>query len=132
MLSAGPPTGKLQREGGRQSYYPARRACCSRSGLVFGKFVALQSAGLQPFCQFTNDIIKCVDIEFAEPNDPRIPEVNETNCFNSTELGFADIYTITTVEPHEADGDESAGTRTTPQHLGWLAMLAVAGLWASL
>jgi hypothetical protein len=41
-------------------------------------------------------LFSCVDIEFAEPGDPRIPEVNETNCFNSTDLGFADIYTITT------------------------------------
>jgi len=41
-------------------------------------------------------LFSCVDIEFAEPGDPRIPEVNETNCLNSTDLGFAEIYTITT------------------------------------
>lgn len=40
--------------------------------------------------------VQCVDIIFAEPGDPRINEVNETNCFNSSDLGFADMYTIIT------------------------------------
>ncbi|KAK3185544.1 hypothetical protein K4F52_005642 [Lecanicillium sp. MT-2017a] len=43
-------------------------------------------------------LYSCVDIEFAEPGDPRIALVNETNCFNSTDIGFADIYTITSKE----------------------------------
>jgi hypothetical protein len=38
---------------------------------------------------------QCVDITFADPGDPRIPIVNETNCFNSTDIGVADIYTLT-------------------------------------
>jgi hypothetical protein len=38
---------------------------------------------------------KCVDITFVEPNDPRLEVVNESNCFNSNDLGFADVYTIT-------------------------------------
>jgi hypothetical protein len=41
-------------------------------------------------------LFSCVDITFAEPGDPRIPKVNETNCYNSSELGFASIYSITT------------------------------------
>ncbi len=44
-------------------------------------------------------MLQCVDITFVEPNDPRVAEVNESNCFNSTELGFADVYTITTRTP---------------------------------
>ncbi|EHK42653.1 hypothetical protein TRIATDRAFT_300768 [Trichoderma atroviride IMI 206040] len=44
-------------------------------------------------------LYSCVDIVFAEPGDPRIPIVNETNCFNSTQFGFAQIYTVTTTNP---------------------------------
>ncbi|RCI15851.1 hypothetical protein L249_1702 [Ophiocordyceps polyrhachis-furcata BCC 54312] len=45
-------------------------------------------------------LYSCVDIVFADPGDSRITEVNETNCFNSSEIGFADIYTITTKDAH--------------------------------
>lgn len=38
---------------------------------------------------------QCVDITFVEPGDERLAEVNETNCFNSSDLGIADIYTLT-------------------------------------
>lgn len=41
---------------------------------------------------------QCVDITFVKDNDPRLGNVNETNCFNSTDIGFAEIYTITTKE----------------------------------
>ncbi|KAI5918465.1 hypothetical protein F4810DRAFT_573338 [Camillea tinctor] len=41
-------------------------------------------------------LFSCVDITFADPGDSRIAKVNESNCFNSTDLGFAEIYTITT------------------------------------
>ncbi|SPO07288.1 uncharacterized protein DNG_09982 [Cephalotrichum gorgonifer] len=44
-------------------------------------------------------LYSCVDIIFAEPGDPKIAEVNESNCFNTQELGFADVYTITVHEP---------------------------------
>ncbi|KAF4119945.1 Conserved hypothetical, protein [Geosmithia morbida] len=80
-------------------------------------------------------LFSCVDIEFAEPGDPKIAEVNETNCFNSTSLGFADIYTIATTNPATGkryDENESAADHTTPRQFGWVAMLIVAGLWASL
>ncbi|KAK1249055.1 hypothetical protein MKX07_002571 [Trichoderma sp. CBMAI-0711] len=40
-------------------------------------------------------LFSCVDITFVEPGDKRIPEVNGTNCFNSSDIGFADIGTIT-------------------------------------
>ncbi|EEY15766.1 conserved hypothetical protein [Verticillium alfalfae VaMs.102] len=41
-------------------------------------------------------LYSCVDITFGEPGDERIAEINSTNCFNSTDIGAADIYTITT------------------------------------
>lgn len=80
------------------------------------------------------NIEQCVDIEFAEPGDKKIPEVNESNCFNSTELGFAEMFTIATVNPSTGkryDEAESLAS-TVGQHLGWLSMAAVGGLWALL
>ncbi|KAI1778720.1 hypothetical protein F4818DRAFT_226846 [Hypoxylon cercidicola] len=43
-------------------------------------------------------LFSCADITFAEPGDEKIAKVNESNCFNSTDLGFAEIYTVTTQE----------------------------------
>lgn len=79
---------------------------------------------------------KCVDITFLEPGDERIAEVNSTNCYNSTEIGAADIYTITT---RESGSDEyiSAADPTIALSafdvslLGWLPLLG-AGIWAVL
>jgi hypothetical protein len=36
------------------------------------------------------DVFQCVDIEFAEPTD--VAEVNEDNCFNSTDLSFQLVF----------------------------------------
>ncbi|KAI1073547.1 hypothetical protein F5B20DRAFT_574717 [Whalleya microplaca] len=47
-------------------------------------------------------LFSCVDITFAEPGDERIAKVNDSNCFNTTDFGFAEIYTITTHEPNSA------------------------------
>lgn len=44
-------------------------------------------------------IMSCVDIVLVEPGDPRIPALNDTTCFNSTDIGFADTYTVTMKEP---------------------------------
>lgn len=51
----------------------------------------------------TTDGIQCADITFAEPED--VPEVNSTNCFNSTaqgqEIGFQIVYaTTSSPAPH--------------------------------
>ncbi|KAK5999239.1 hypothetical protein PT974_01631 [Cladobotryum mycophilum] len=77
-------------------------------------------------------LYSCVDIIFAEPNDPRIGEVNETNCFNSSHLGFADMYTIATKQPLL---DNVAGTTTSAADslrqyswAGWLPLVAGA-IW---
>ncbi len=74
---------------------------------------------------------QCVDIEFAEPGDSRIAEVNETNCFNSTDLGFAEIYTITTKAVGESANSTSgaaAGISTLWMWTGYLPVIA-GGLW---
>ncbi|KAK0628315.1 hypothetical protein B0T17DRAFT_614250 [Bombardia bombarda] len=72
-------------------------------------------------------LFSCVDIEFRDPGDPAIAEVNETNCFNTTDLGVADIYTITvraSGQPQAQIGDN--GTAPVPatsaagaQHRFW-------------
>lgn len=54
-------------------------------------------------------IPQCVDITFVEPDDERLEVVNETNCFNSNDIGFADVYTIVTREVN-ADPDIAART----------------------
>ncbi|CAJ2503354.1 Uu.00g107480.m01.CDS01 [Anthostomella pinea] len=77
---------------------------------------------------------ECVDITFAEPGDARIPQVNETNCFNSTDLGFAEIYTVTTQEIGSAANMTSAAAiswhASNPvwRWLGYLPVL-MGGLW---
>jgi hypothetical protein len=79
------------------------------------------------------EIKQCVDIIFAEPGDPRIPIVNETNCFNSTQFGFAQIYTVTTQEP-SLDVIASTTTGSAPRYYswaGWLPLVAGA-IWMAL
>jgi hypothetical protein len=79
-------------------------------------------------------LYSCVDIIFAEPGDPRIPIVNETNCFNSTQFGFAQIYTVTTQEPVL---DVITSTTSAAESLlkyswaGWLPLVAAA-MWMAL
>jgi hypothetical protein len=79
-------------------------------------------------------LFQCVDIEFAEPGDPKIAEVNETNCFNTTELGFAEMYTITTqapgFDPERSTQNPGSGAQSLTQFstAGWLPLL-ITGLW---
>ncbi|KAI1343284.1 hypothetical protein F5Y15DRAFT_229794 [Xylariaceae sp. FL0016] len=81
-------------------------------------------------------LFSCVDITFAEPGDERIPVVNETNCFNSTDLGFADIYTITSVAQDSAANVSSGAVssnlrRSSTSAWRWLGYLPVfaGGMW---
>ncbi|GFP52861.1 hypothetical protein ACSS6W_000267 [Trichoderma asperelloides] len=70
-------------------------------------------------------LYSCVDIIFAEPGDPRIPIVNETNCFNSTQFGFAQIYTVTTKNPVldiVASTTTSAASLLRNDWAGWLPL----------
>ncbi|KAK4247717.1 hypothetical protein C7999DRAFT_14325 [Corynascus novoguineensis] len=64
-------------------------------------------------------LYSCVDITFAEPGDPRIPHVNETNCFNSTDIGVADIYTLTLRE--SGQGNAKVANAASRSDLGSLA-----------
>ncbi|KID97470.1 hypothetical protein MAJ_06532, partial [Metarhizium majus ARSEF 297] len=77
-------------------------------------------------------LYSCVDIIFADPGDPKIGEVNETNCFNSTDIGFADMYTIAT----KMSGSDTYITSAAAslRALSWMGYvpLVVAGLLALL
>ncbi|KAF6815512.1 protein-like protein 2 [Colletotrichum musicola] len=91
-------------------------------------------------------LFSCVDIEFAEPGDPKIEKVNASNCFNSQDIGFADVYTITVRESGQnvAEAATSGAEPATvtfwysgkrPQS-SWAALswvpLVVGGLWMML
>jgi hypothetical protein len=59
---------------------------------------------------------QCVDITFALPQD--VDEVNSTNCFNSTDIGFNNVFT--------SSPTSAASPALNPQHS--LAMAVVLGL----
>ena len=69
-----------------------------------------------------------MDITFVEPNDPRLADVNETNCYNSSDLGFADIFTITTVQPNNTlTSGAASGLAHLGRYAGWVPV-ALGGL----
>ncbi|KAF7538112.1 hypothetical protein G7Z17_g12701 [Cylindrodendrum hubeiense] len=78
-------------------------------------------------------LFSCVDIIFAEPGSDKLNEVNETNCYNSTDIGFAEVYTITTKESGtDQYVDESSATSLRQiSWAGWLPLIG-AGLWMML
>ncbi|XWW94549.1 hypothetical protein V2A60_002492 [Cordyceps javanica] len=65
-------------------------------------------------------LYSCVDIIFAEPGDPRIAPVNESNCYNSTDIGFADIYSITNKESGSDNYTNTSAAHRTLHSVGWL------------
>jgi hypothetical protein len=82
-------------------------------------------------------LYSCADIIFAEPGDKRIPEVNGSNCLNSTDLSFADVYTIVTAAGAEGalDGSDSGaaagpGRRAAALVSGVLVPLVLAAAMA--
>lgn len=78
-------------------------------------------------------VLQCVDIEFVAPGDSRLAPVNETNCFNSTDLGFAQIYTVTTTEIGATNASATSGALATVARSGasWLgyAPLVLGAVW---
>jgi len=86
-------------------------------------------------------LFSCVDITFVENDDPRLAEVNATNCFNSNDIGFADIYTMVVRASGQGNATSDAETRfwyfrrnsgrSFAQFLGWLPVV-LGGLWVFL
>ena len=65
-------------------------------------------------------LYNCVDITFAAPGDPDIEEVTPQNCFNSSDISFALVFTTTQLT-------SGADVRTGPYSL---ASVLVASLMA--
>jgi len=66
-------------------------------------------------------LFSCVDITFADPAD--VADVNSTNCFNSSDLGFNNIFTSTLTRA------QTSGTR----HLRYVSGMVVGAVmlgWA--
>ena len=74
-------------------------------------------------------LFSCVDITFADPGDSRIEKVNKTNCFNTTDFGFADLYTIVSHEPgasaSKPSGAVSRFLQPSASAWSWLGYLPV-------
>lgn len=66
-------------------------------------------------------LYNCVDITFAEPED--VPEVNESNCFNSSQIRYNLIFTT-------QDLDSNNGASTLSGQPVAFALVALATLFA--
>lgn len=62
-------------------------------------------------------LFNCVDITFADPKD--VPEVNKSNCFNSSDIGFNAVYST-------ADDSSAAPPLLSTSSVALLAGLAAA------
>lgn len=74
---------------------------------------------------------QCVDITFVPPGDPRVAQVNESNCFNSTDLGAADLYTINILESGRDKLALTSAAASLARLAGWVPLVA-GGLWMML
>ncbi|KAL2109758.1 hypothetical protein VUR80DRAFT_2053 [Thermomyces stellatus] len=75
-------------------------------------------------------LFACSDITFVEPGDDRLPPLNDSVCFNTTEFGFADIHYTVTKKGIVKDDDESgvAALLSPVTVLAWVPAL-MGGLW---
>ncbi|KAL0475000.1 hypothetical protein QR685DRAFT_432380 [Neurospora intermedia] len=77
-------------------------------------------------------LYSCVDITFVPPGDPRVAQVNESNCFNSTDLGAADLYTINILESgRDKLALATSAAASLARMAGWVPLVA-GGLWMML
>ena len=75
-------------------------------------------------------LYNCVDITFEEPGHPDIPEVNASNCFNSSQLKYDLVFTTTSLSVE--DGSTSSAEPRITSAMGWTALLVAGGLTAML
>ncbi|MCJ1231684.1 hypothetical protein MMC12_008363 [Toensbergia leucococca] len=64
-------------------------------------------------------LYNCVDITFANPED--VPEVNSSNCFNSSDISFELVFSTTALSAAEPALSRSAS---------WIAAIPVAAMLA--
>jgi len=71
-------------------------------------------------------LYSCVDITFAEPEN--VAEVNSSNCFNSSDISFANVYTI-----NDANSLGTSGaTASRTFYASSLAAVLGAAIWGLL
>lgn len=79
-------------------------------------------------------LYSCVDITFANPED--VAEVNRSNCFNSSDIGFNDVYTL--VDKVAPDANTTSGAvsaqLTVSTHMQYITLgtLVATLAWAML
>ena len=83
---------------------------------------SVRRAVSEPILLDANAVQQCVDITFADPLDPEINEINETNCFNSSDLSFNNVYSISA---------SASSAQRTIEIASFLPLLML-GLWALL
>ncbi len=62
--------------------------------------------------------LQCVDITFADPKD--VPEVNETNCSNTTDIGFQFVFSTNNLK------SDALPSISTPK--SWLASIPITAI----
>jgi hypothetical protein len=63
-------------------------------------------------------MIQCVDIVFAEPEN--VAEVNRSNCFNSSDIGFNNVFSTSV----------SGGILSSTVSIATLVPVLLFSLWA--
>ncbi|KAI9861050.1 MAG: hypothetical protein M1813_005479 [Trichoglossum hirsutum] len=65
-------------------------------------------------------LFNCVDITFADPKD--VPEVNSSNCFNSSNIGFSQVFATTSLSaaPSSLSSSISMYAMLLPMILVWV------------
>ncbi|PQE29497.1 gpi anchored protein [Rutstroemia sp. NJR-2017a WRK4] len=71
-------------------------------------------------------LYSCVDITFAEPEN--VAEVNSSNCFNSSDISFANVYTINDANSLGTSGAPASRTF----YASSLAVVLGAAVWVLL
>ncbi|KAL5614375.1 hypothetical protein BROUX41_004481 [Berkeleyomyces rouxiae] len=69
-------------------------------------------------------LFACSDITFVEPEDSRIPALNETICFNSTDFGFGEVHTAVVHEASPARNSTARSAAMSSRRVdgrGWYA-----------
>lgn len=75
-------------------------------------------------------LYNCVDITFAEPGDSKIANVNESNCFNSSDIGFNNVYTMTLQAAANSTSGAESRLGSTPLWSWSSLVLAALMAWA--
>lgn len=74
---------------------------------------------------------QCSDIIFVEPGDKRLPPLNDSVCFNTTEFGFADVYHQVSKKGIVKDNDDDSGAVPALSSVARFGLVPalVGGLW---